>query len=63
MGQLVALSILEDGPGLPIFSEAATDYILEGCIKSLHINDLPDMVKEKLNQVTKNSLWFMQKYC
>ncbi|XP_063397453.1 uncharacterized protein LOC134681742 [Mytilus trossulus] len=53
MGQLVALSILEDGPGLPIFSEAATDYILEGCIKSLHINDLPDVVKEKLNQMDR----------
>lgn len=51
LGQLVALSILEDGPGLPVFCQAVTDLILEGAIISADINDLPDYIKDSLNEV------------
>ncbi|CAC5365484.1 unnamed protein product [Mytilus coruscus] len=40
---LVALSILEDGPGVPILSNATTDYILHGRIKSVVDSDLGEI--------------------
>ncbi|CAC5387179.1 NAB [Mytilus coruscus] len=45
LGQLIALSILQDGPGLPIFSDIVTDYIMTGKTNVLNIDDLPDGLK------------------
>ncbi|XP_062570140.1 SUMO-interacting motif-containing protein 1-like [Saccostrea cucullata] len=50
LGQLVALSILQDGPGAPIFSECITDYILNGKYDSLDPEDLMEGPKEILEK-------------
>ena len=52
LGQLIALSTLQDGPGAPIFAEAVTDYILEGKLCSLDPDDLTDGVKDILEKVS-----------
>ncbi|XP_061190391.1 uncharacterized protein LOC133198297 [Saccostrea echinata] len=51
LGQLVALSILQDGPGAPIFSECITDYILNGKSNSLDPDDLMEGPKEILEKM------------
>ncbi|XP_052089323.1 uncharacterized protein LOC127726034 isoform X2 [Mytilus californianus] len=51
LGQLIALSILQDGPGLPIFSDIVTDYIMTGKTSVLNIDDLPDGLKDTLEKI------------
>ncbi|XP_052094530.1 uncharacterized protein LOC127730269 isoform X2 [Mytilus californianus] len=48
LGQLVALSIIQDGPGLPIFSDIVTDYILLGKPCILNVDDLPEGLKNTI---------------
>ncbi|KAH3689126.1 hypothetical protein DPMN_014251 [Dreissena polymorpha] len=45
LGQLVALSILQDGPGLPVFADCVVNKILN-ITNGVNPNDLnPDLVK------------------
>jgi hypothetical protein len=51
LGQLVATSILQDGPGLPIFSDVVVDYILNGHSVILNADDLSDRLRTTLKEV------------
>ncbi|XP_063406073.1 uncharacterized protein LOC134690032 [Mytilus trossulus] len=51
LGQLIALSILQDGPGLPIFSDIVTDYIINGETVVLNLDDLPDGLRDTLEKM------------
>ncbi|CAC5395883.1 unnamed protein product [Mytilus coruscus] len=51
-GQLIALSIIQDGPGLPIFSDIVTDYIINGQTSVINPDDLPDGLKDALEKVS-----------
>ncbi|VDI84102.1 Hypothetical predicted protein [Mytilus galloprovincialis] len=51
LGQLIALSILQDGPGLPIFSDIVTDYIINGETVVLNLDDLPDGLRDTLDKM------------
>lgn len=55
LGQLTALSILQDGPGLPIFSDIVTDYILTGKWEMLNVDDLSDRMKDAMKRMEDSS--------
>lgn len=59
LGQLTALSIIQDGPGLPIFSDIVTDYILLGKPCILNVDDLPDGLKDIIVMVCLKMLVFL----
>lgn len=50
IGQLVALSILQDGPGLPFFSDVVTDNILNGKSSVYNTEDLNDRLKKNIRK-------------
>ena len=52
IGQLVALSILQDGPGLPIFSDIVTDYLVNGTNEILNPDDLSVGLRDILLKVS-----------
>ncbi|CAC5408273.1 unnamed protein product [Mytilus coruscus] len=56
LGQLVALSISQDGPGLPIFSDIVTDYILLGKPCILNVDDLPEGLKNTIVMILQVAL-------
>ncbi|XP_052240257.1 uncharacterized protein LOC127850897 isoform X3 [Dreissena polymorpha] len=51
LGQLVALSVLQDGPGLPIFSDIVTDYILDRDRSVVSEGDLPEHLAQLIEQM------------
>lgn len=55
IGQLVVLSILQDGHGLPIFSDVVTDNILNGKSSVYNTEDLNDRLKKKTLEKVCNS--------
>ncbi|KAH3825145.1 hypothetical protein DPMN_127018 [Dreissena polymorpha] len=50
LGQLVALSILQDGPGLPIFADVVVNHLLDRRV-GLDIEDLPDSLVNSLKEM------------
>ncbi|XP_052066002.1 uncharacterized protein LOC127705688 isoform X2 [Mytilus californianus] len=55
LGQLIALSIIQDGPGLPIFSDIVTDYIINGQTSVINPDDLPDGLKDALEKMQNSA--------
>ena len=52
LGRLVALTILQCGPGLPVFDSPVAEYILSGRIENLDHTDFPTKYQSLVEQVT-----------
>ncbi|OWF43594.1 hypothetical protein KP79_PYT20892 [Mizuhopecten yessoensis] len=51
IGQLVVLSIIQDGPWIPVFADCVVDYILNGKVVTVNPDDLQDTVREILDKM------------
>jgi len=58
MGHLVAITVLQGGPGLPLFNSAVTDFIVYGDVQCNSVACLPketlDAYEKVLHVVTYN---------
>ncbi len=43
IGVLVAITLLQSGPGLPILSRPVADYVVFGEVQEISIDDVPDL--------------------
>jgi hypothetical protein len=51
LGRLVALTLLQGGPGLPIFNHHLAEYILTGKVTSLTVEDFPTDRQKMVQEV------------
>ena len=51
LGRIVALTLMQGGPGLPVFSEATAHYILTSKFQDLRPEDFPEKEREQITTV------------
>lgn len=55
LGRLVALTLLQGGPGLPLFEPPVAQYILTGKITNLQKNNFPVDQQQLIDRVTMHT--------
>ena len=52
LGRLVAITILQGGPGIPLFDTPVVDYIITGRISTLSVTDFPKEHQDLVDQAS-----------
>ena len=64
VGQIVALTVLQDGPGMPIFNEVTTDFILLNGVRATSVGCLDSQLQEAIHKVSHHlSSYLLSLYC
>ena len=51
LGRLVAITVIQGGPGLPLFDPPVAEYILTGRMLNLAVKDFPEEHQPLASQV------------